>query len=155
MEKDNIYIYTIKDLQDNLNKARTTIISMINKLDLTETEYYFKKVKENNRDKVYYTQKMLDLLKVNNTNAKTNNANTTNKVNTNTSLDLRVIDLLEKQIQILNEQLKNKDIEIQQLHHLLALKEQSNYESNKNNLLDDTNAEDREKKGFFRRLFNI
>lgn len=158
MEDKEIYKYTIKDLQTELQKARTTILNIINKLDLKESAEYYKKVKENGRDKTYYSQKLLDTLKeyINNTdNTETKgkeDVKTEKEAESNTSLEKSRINDLIEQIEHLKRQLENKDEQIKELHQIIAIKEQTELAEKKLKLLDNPEQK-KEKLSFWQRLF--
>lgn len=151
MKDKEIYKYTIKDLQTELQKARTTILNIINKLDLKESAEYYNKVKENGRDKTYYTQKLLDKLKeyINNTEKK---EDIKTEMGNNTSLEKSIINDLREQIKYLNTRLEKQDEQIKELHQIIAIKEQTELAKEKLRLLDSPEQK-KEKLSFWQRLF--
>lgn len=140
---ESIYIYTMQDLQNILGKPRTSILAMINRLSLTNTEEYYSKVKENGRDKTYYSQKIVDLLKNNNKEKVKANGNS-KSLNSSS-----IITMYEKQIKDKDLQIEYLKERIDRLEQLLAVKEQKELAETQAKLLD--NGE--EKQGFFKRLF--
>lgn len=144
MEKD--YIYTMQDLQKILNKPRTSIIVRINKLNLKDTTEYYKKVKENGREKLYYTQKLID--KINDDYSK--DKSKTN--NNNTSLNKSIITMYQEQLEYLKKQIESKDLQIERLQQIIAVKEQSELTEKKIKLLEDSETK-KEKIGIFKKIF--
>lgn len=145
MEKENTYNYTIKDLQNELGKARTTILNMINKLELEDTDKYYKKVKENGREKLYYNIKLLELLK-----EKEGKASNKKAKEENTSIS--IVQPYIEQIEFLKKQIESKDKQIERLQQIIAVKEQKELEEKRIELLE--NEEIKQKRvGFFQKLF--
>ncbi len=147
MEKENTYNYTIKDLQNELGKARTTILNMINKLELENTDKYYKKVKENGREKLYYNIKLLELLK-----EKEEKVNNNKTKEENTSISISIVQPYIEQIEFLKKQIESKDKQIERLQQIIAVKEQKELEEKRIELLE--NEEIKQKRvGFFQKLF--
>lgn len=147
MEKENIYNYTIKDLQNELGKARTTILNMINKLELEDTDKYYKKVKENGREKLYYNIKLLELLKKKEEKTSSKKA----KIE-NTSISSSIIQPYIEQIEFLKKQIESKDKQIERLQQIIAVKEQKELEEKRIELLESKEMKQK-RVGFFQRLF--
>lgn len=147
---ESIYIYTMQDLQSILNKPRTSILAMISKLNLTDTTEYYNKVKENGRDKIYYSQKLVDMLQQNSQKQSKEKAKTNNN---NTSLNKSIITMYQEQIDYLKNQIESKDLQIERLQQIIAMKEQKELTETKAKLLEDTEIK-KEKIGILKRIFS-
>lgn len=142
---NNNYIYTMSDFIKDFNKPRSTINSRIDKLNLKNDNRYMKKVEENGKEKIYYTQLAYDILR--NYNEEQNKENKEksedNKEYEKTietipyNIYLQITNDLREQIKNLKEILQNKDIQIQQLHEIIAIKEKTTLTEKQ--LLLDTN----------------
>lgn len=133
IELNSIYIYTMSDFIKDFNKPRSTINSRIDKLNLKNDERYMQKVEENGKEKIYYTQLAYDLLRNYNEeqkkeSAETKQENDEKSENIETipyTLYKEVTDDLRAQLSNMQDILKNKDIQIQQLHEIIAVKEKT------------------------------
>lgn len=130
---NSIYIYTMSDFIKDFEKPRSTINSRIDKLNLKNDERYMQKVEENGKEKIYYTQLAYDLLRNYNEEQKKESAETCQENNERSgnietipyTLYKEVTDDLRAQIFTLQDMIKNKDIQIQQLHEIIAVKEKT------------------------------
>lgn len=133
IEMNSIYIYTMSDFIKDFEKPRSTINSRIDKLNLKNDERYMQKVEENGKEKIYYTQLAYDLLRNYNEEQKKESAETSQENNERSgnietipyTLYKEVTDDLRAQIFTLQDMIKNKDIQIQQLHEIIAVKEKT------------------------------
>ena len=120
------YTYSKQDILKDMGLKPGTFYNRIKELGIMDNPLYMNKVQENNRDKTYFNQEAYNMIREYQDSIKSNENISNEDVNSMSDVDSVPLHLHNEIVNVLKQQLEEKDKQIATLQNIIGVKEQSN-----------------------------
>jgi len=120
------YTYSKQDILKDMRLKPGTFYNRIKELGIMDNPLYMNKVQENNRDKTYFNQEAYNMIREYQDSIKSNENISNEDVNSMSDVDSVPLHLHNEIVNVLKQQLEEKDKQIATLQNIIGVKEQSN-----------------------------